>query len=57
MMMPKKPMSEVELKALLREGAVRVIAGLRADGLSDAEIEKKLGRRLPLELRRPTGGE
>ncbi|CAO4166170.1 hypothetical protein CFFPNG_00706 [Methylorubrum aminovorans] len=48
----KKPMTEAEMRAMAREAAAKVINQWRSEGLSDAEIEKKLGRPLPSELRR-----
>lgn len=48
----KKPATLIEVRALAREAAAKVIEKWRSEGLSDAEIEKKLGRPLPPELRR-----
>jgi hypothetical protein len=48
----KKPMSEPEMRAFARKAMKDIVDLWRAEGLSDAEIEKTIGRPLPRELRR-----
>ncbi|MCG5246965.1 hypothetical protein [Methylorubrum extorquens] len=45
-------MTEAEMQAHARKAAARVIDKWRSEGLSDAEIGKKLGRPLPPRLRK-----